>query len=115
MRKNCRVFYGGSSGHVNEVKYQEQGKFDIFSLLQGERRKLKKNDHESETIIKKLLPGFLKFTENKSVIDFKLDPERNILYSVCTSTDEDTLGETIIDVFDLGVLSNKFVKLTSIK
>lgn len=32
-KKNGRVFYGGSSGHVNELRYQDANQFDLFSLL----------------------------------------------------------------------------------
>ena len=57
----------------------------------------------------------MKFTENKQIVDIKIDEHRNILYSVCTSIDVDTNGETIIEVFDLGILSNKFNKIATIK
>jgi len=40
---------------------------------------------------------------------------RNILYSVSISVEEETQGEIIIEVFDLGVLSNKFTKITTIR
>lgn len=114
-KKSGRVFYGGSSGHINEIKYQDTSNFDILSLLNGERRKLKKNDLESETLIKKILPNFLKFTETKTLSDIKIDEQRNILYSISMSLDKDTLNETIIEVFDLGVLSNKFYKVTTLR
>jgi hypothetical protein len=83
--------------------------------LQGDRKKLKKNDLQQETLIRKLLPGFLKFAENKSLTDIKIDEHRNVLYSVCSSLDQNTINETIIEVFDLGLLGNKFNKLTTIR
>ena len=85
LRKNGRIFYGGSSGHVIELKYEDRSHFDVFSLMQGERRKLKKNDHQSENIIKKFLPGFLKFSNQKSLVDIKVDEYRNVIYSVSMS------------------------------
>lgn len=62
-----------------------------------------------------MLPKFLKFADNKTITDLKIDEERNVLYSICTSIDEDSLGETVIEVFDLGVLANKFNKLTTLR
>jgi hypothetical protein len=83
--------------------------------LQGEKRKLKKNDHQNESIIFKLIPSFFKYTENKNITDIKIDEVRNVLYSVSMSVEEETEDEIIIEVFDLGVLSNKFTKVTTIR
>lgn len=103
-KKTGRVFYGGTTGHVIELKFEDST--NVFSFIQGERRKLRKNDHQSENIIKKLLPGFLKFTNLKSIIDIKIDEPRNILYSISISQDSEPFFETIIEVFDLGLLAN---------
>jgi len=100
---------------VNELKYDDTAQLSILNLLQGDRRKLKKNDHQNESIIAKLIPSFFKYTENKNITDIKIDEVRNILYSVSISVEEDTQGEIIIEVFDLGVLSNKFTKITTIR
>lgn len=115
FKKNGRVFYGGSSGHVHELKYDESAQLSILKLLQGEKRKLKKNDHQNESIISKLIPSFFKYTENKNITDIKIDEVRNVLYSVSMSVEEETEDEIIIEVFDLGVLSNKFTKVTTIR
>jgi hypothetical protein len=84
-----------------------------MDIWHGERRKLKVNDLQSESIMKKLLPSFLKFTQKKSIIDIKIDEHRNVLYSLSLSTDEESLNDSIIEVFDLGILGNKFSKLTT--
>jgi hypothetical protein len=97
------------------LKYDDTNKFNVLDILQGERRKLKKNDHQNESIILKLIPSFFKYTENKTITDIKIDEVRNVLYSISMSTEEDTEGESIIEVFDLGVLSNKFTKIATIK
>lgn len=117
FKKNGRVFYGGSSGHVNELKFDDnRHQFNVLKILRGgERRKLNKSDHQNESIILKLIPSFFKYTENKTITDLKIDQVRNVLYSVAMSTEEDTEGETVIEVFDLGVLSNKFTKIATIK
>ena len=81
--------------------------------MNGDRRKLKKNDHESENILRKLLPGFLKFKEEKNTYDIKIDEHRNILYSVSSLREQPS--EIVIDVFDLGSLGNKFEKLATLK
>lgn len=65
--------------------------------------------------MRKLLPGFLKYNETKQITDLKVDEERNVLYSICNSTDADTLDQTVIEVFDLGVCSDKFSKIVTIK
>jgi hypothetical protein len=61
------------------------------------------------------MPGFFKLTENKSIVDIKIDEQRNILYSQCTSLDETTLYQTLVEVFDLGKLSNEFKKIATIR
>ena len=114
-KKSGRVFYGGNNGHVYEVKVEDTSPFDFKAFISGEKKKLKHKDLQADSIINKLLPSFLKFTQNKSIVDIKIDEQRNVLYSQCTSLEPSTNDQTFIDVFDLGILSNQFRKITTIR
>ena len=65
--------------------------------------------------MKKLLPNFLRFNEKKQIVDIKIDEQRHVLYSLSTSLANDTEGHGVIEVFDLGVLANKFKLVTTIR
>ena len=60
----------------------------MLSLIQGERKKLKKNDHLEHSLISKLIPSFFKLEHKKSITDIKIDEQRNILYSIGMSLEE---------------------------
>ena len=59
-------------------------------------------------MLSKLLPSFLKFNHRKNLIDIQIDEYKNILYGISISVEVESINETIIDVFDLGILGNKF-------
>jgi hypothetical protein len=65
-------------------------------------------------MISKFIPSFFKINDRKSVTEIKIDEHRNILYSISMSLEDNNANQTIIEVFDLGILSNKFVKITTI-
>ncbi len=96
------------------MKYEQSNKFNLFSLLQGERKKLKKNDYNEHSMISKFIPSFFKISDRKSITDIKIDEHRNILYSISMSLEDQNSNQTIIEVFDLGILANKFVKISTI-
>jgi hypothetical protein len=43
LNKNGRVFYGGSEGHVNELKFEDTY-LNLLSIFAQDKRKLKRND-----------------------------------------------------------------------
>eukprot|EP00347_Sterkiella_histriomuscorum_P003419 403364365 len=114
FNKNGRIFYGGQDGHINELNLK-QNTFDSFiSIVNPNRKRLKKNDLQKDNIISRLIPNFFKADFRKKIKDIKFDTSRNYLYSFCTSLEERSLGQAVIEVFDLGSLGNEFRKVCQI-
>ena len=61
------------------------------------------------------MPSFLRLTERKQIVDLILDETRNILYSHAFSDEHDTLGQGVIEVFDLGIQANQFQRVCTIR
>jgi hypothetical protein len=59
LKKNGRVFYGGSSGHVNELKFQDLTN-SIFGVVSVDPRQLVKVNLQAENFVVKLVPSFFK-------------------------------------------------------
>jgi hypothetical protein len=89
FNKNGRIFYGGSDGHVYELNV-ENNRMSLLNMFAIENKRLKKYDLMEESILLKLLPSFLKLSDKKNIIDIKLDEQRNVMYSLCISQEDET-------------------------
>jgi hypothetical protein len=59
MPKNGRLFYGGEEGQLKEILFQDHSD-SVFSALMHNPKKLKKVNHERESLGFQLLPAFFK-------------------------------------------------------
>lgn len=84
LNKNGRVFYGGGDGHVNELKFEDNS-LNLLSIFANSKKRVKKNDLQEESILARLIPSFLKFSEKKQIVDIKIDEQRHMLYSLASS------------------------------
>ncbi|CDW87945.1 UNKNOWN [Stylonychia lemnae] len=115
FKKNNRIFYGGSEGHINEINLKSNKLDQFLENISLAKKKLKRNDYSAGSFLEKLLPSFIVDRSRKKIVDIKFDDSRNYLYSMAVSLDRETQGQAEIDVYDLGVFGNQFNKVVSIK
>ena len=112
IKKNGRVFFGGISGKVNELQFQDLTN-SVFGIISVETKKLVKANLQPDGVIVKLLPSFFKSAPTQ-VSQLKIDEQRNILYSLKHVTEGLKQGFSIVEVFTLGSLADKFYLTTTI-
>jgi len=79
------------NGHLNELTLQDNS-LSILSFFINEKKRLKKNDLHEKSILSKLIPSFLKFEENKELLEIKIDDQRNVVFTLNVSRDYDTMN-----------------------
>ena len=78
--KTGRVFFNGTDGNITEIRFEDYKNSFRGTFMYGDRRKMEKQDHQSENFLSKLIPSILKMRYVKEVDELKIDEQRNILY-----------------------------------
>jgi hypothetical protein len=114
FKKNGRVFYASECGRVSEIQFRKDnnfwhnlGKVSVLNIVE--------NKGQKESIFMKLVPEALRVRFEKQVRQLTIDEQRNVLYSLAVVTEGFETGQSIIEVFDLGVLGDKFDLIQTIK
>lgn len=121
FQKTGRLFCDGTDGNITEIKFENSNETILGKLMYGDRRKLKKEDHQRENFLSKLIPSFVKtgllMRYTKEVVELKIDEQRNVMY--CLGIQQGSYanganGQSVIEVFSLGRLGNECTQLCSI-
>ncbi len=87
----------------------------MFSFISNPNKRLAKHDSEKDSLVKTILDGFFNYFEkSKSIFDLKVDESRNYLYALVVTTDSKKKEESLIEVYDLGIVGTKFKKIMTI-
>jgi nuclear pore complex protein Nup155 len=77
---NGRIFVGGDNGKLSELEFCNES--SLFGKIMGDKpRKMKKIDHQEGNLLSRIIPKFLKFSDERMICDVSIDESRHILYS----------------------------------